>query len=56
MRKSLSDIPNMVDESKEYPCLQADLKPFYAYVLDGGHSLCCIPKCLLEEAIAEDKV
>jgi hypothetical protein len=52
MRKCFSDIPWMVDETKHYPCLPLELTEFYAYVRDGGHSICCIPKPLLDRAKA----
>lgn len=47
MRKSLELVKDMVDTTKSYKGLVDDLKPFYAYLSDCGHSLMVIPKSLI---------
>lgn len=49
MRRSLEDIKHMVDWSKNYPGLTSDLKPYYAYITDCGHSIMAVPKTLLAQ-------
>lgn len=50
MRKSLSDIANMVVPGKEYPGLPEDLKPYAVYLKDSGYCIMCIPEIFREES------
>lgn len=56
MRKSLDDIKHMIIQSKRYPDLPSELKPYYAYITDCGHSIMAIPKVLFarHKGSAED--
>jgi hypothetical protein len=50
LRKSLEDVKHMVKE-KRYPGIMPDeLLNYHYYISDAGHSIMCIPECLLEEA------
>ena len=40
-----------VQRGKSYPGLPEELKDFYCYYTDCGHSINAIPECLLQEAI-----
>lgn len=42
MRKSLEDIAHMVDNNKSYPNLPEQLKPYYVYISDSGHSIMAV--------------
>ena len=43
VRKSLHDMVHMICKST-YPSLPEELKPYYVYLLDSGHCLCCVPE------------
>ncbi|MCK9324469.1 MAG: hypothetical protein M0P69_03140 [Bacteroidales bacterium] len=50
MRKSLQDIAHMV-RKRTYPgALPEELKPYHAYLLDGGHAIMCVLELHLAEA------
>lgn len=48
MRKSLELLGHMIDTSKSYPNLPENLKPYYVYLIDNGHSVMSIAKSLLD--------
>ncbi len=55
MRESLIGISRMVLD-RPYPGqLPDELKPFHAYMCDGGHSILCIPNSLRENALASNE-
>lgn len=43
VRKSLHDMVHMICKAT-YPSLPEELKPYYVYLLDSGHCLCCVPE------------
>ena len=51
-RKCQKGIEFMVRKDN-YPNLPSELEPFAYYYLDGGHCICAVPECFLEEAKAK---
>ncbi|RXZ78130.1 hypothetical protein EBB07_29185 [Paenibacillaceae bacterium] len=54
MRKSLQSIKHMINLTKQYPGLPDELKSFYAYLSDCGHSIMAVPKSLAEQHSQSD--
>ena len=56
MRKSLQDIAFML-RAIPYPRpLPAEISHLHYYIIDSGHSIMCVPECLLEESKASGEI
>lgn len=53
MRKSLQTVKHMIQDNN-YPNLPPELKEYYAYLKDSGHSIMAIPKVLLSKYSESD--
>jgi hypothetical protein len=48
VRKSLESLKHTINYTKQYSNLPIELKPFYVYLADTGHSIMGIAKMLLD--------